>query len=385
MPDEQQQRRPMSARAKAILWLCAAALLAAGLAWFIYYEASGRYRQSTNDAEMRADSVAISPKTTGYVTQVLVEDNEDVKAGQVLVTIDPRDYRAKVEEDESEIAVSQASTAGARASLGEQYASIEQTRVQLAQARTKAAHDAGEVARYAPLVEAGAETAEKLAQLRQTADESADDVKAKAASLLAQQRHVASLEAQIEQNEAQVRSAQAKLASARSDLDSSTLKAPFDGRVGDKTVALGEFAQPGTRLLSIVPLEDLYIVANFKETQIGLMRPGQPAKIKVDALAGVELRGRVLSVSPGTGAQFSILPPQNATGNFTKVVQRVPVKIAFEAGPEARKLLVPGLSVTVTVDTIDEKHAREKIEREQDQSADRSPHTDPAPASAVHR
>ena len=365
MPDEKQQRRSWSPRAKAMLWLCAAVLLIAGAIWLFYYETSGRYRQSTNDAEMRADSVAISPKTTGYVAQVLVEDNQDVKAGQLLVTIDPRDYRAKVDEAESDIAVSQASATGARASLGEQYASIEQSRVQLAQAKTKAAHDAGEVDRYAPLVDSGAETAEKLAQLRQTANESADDVKAKAASLLAQQRHVASLEAQIEQNEAQVRNAQAKLASARSDFDSTTIRAPFDGRVGDKTVAVGQFTQPGTRLLSIVPLKDLYIVANFKETQIGLMRPGQPAAIKVDALSGIELQGRVVSVSPGTGAQFSILPPQNATGNFTKVVQRVPVKIAFDAGPEARKLLVPGLSVTVTVDTIHDKHARETIEQEQ--------------------
>ena len=370
MPDEKQQqrRRSLSPRAKVILWACVAVVLVVGAVWLADYETRGRYRQTTNDAEMRADSVTIAPKTTGYVTQVLVADNQDVKAGQLLVMIDQRDYAAKVQENESEIAVSQASTAGARASVDEQYAAIQQSRVELAQARVQAAHDAGEVARYAPLVEAGAETAEKLAQLRQTASQSADDVKVKEASLLAQQRHVASLEAQIQQYQAQISSAQAKLASAKTDLDSSELRAPFDGRVGDKTVAVGQFAQPGTRLMSIVPLQELYIVANFKETQIGLMRPGQPATIKVDALSGVELHGHVVSVSPGTGAQFSILPPQNATGNFTKVVQRVPVKIVFDAGPEARKLLVPGLSVTATVDTIGDKHARETIEHEQDQS-----------------
>jgi len=369
MPDEKQQQRPMSGRTKVILLVGAAILLIVGLIWLVSYQTSGRYRQSTNDAEMRADSVAIAPKTTGYVTQVLVADNQDVSAGQLLVTIDQRDYLAKVDEAESQIAVSQASAAGARSSLEEQYASIRQSRVQMEQAKVKAAHDAGEVARYAPLVSAGAETEEKLAQLRQTASESNDDVKVKDASLLAQQRHLASLEAQIRQNEAQTRSAQAKLASAQTDLDSSTIRAPFDGRVGDKTVAVGQFAQPGTRLLSIVPLKELYVVANFKETQIGLMRPGQPATIKVDALSGVKLQGHVVSVSPGTGAQFSILPPQNATGNFTKVVQRVPVKIAFDAGPEARKLLIPGLSVSATVDTILEKHTREAIKQEQiDQS-----------------
>lgn len=367
MADEKQQHKPMSRRTRVILGIGAALLLCLGLIWLVSYETSGRYRQSTNDAEMRADSVAIAPKTTGYVTQVLVADNQDVTAGQLLVTIDQHDYLAKVDEAKAQIAVSQASTAGARASLEEQYASIRQSRVQLDQARVKADHDADEVIRYTPLVDAGAETAEKLAQLRQTASESTDDVKVKDASLLAQQRHVASLEAQIQQNQAQILSAQAKLASAQSDLDSSTIRAPFDGRVGDKTVAVGQFAQPGTRLLSIVPLKDLYVVANFKETQIGLMRPGQPALIKVDALAGVRLRGRVVSVSPGTGAQFSILPPQNATGNFTKVVQRVPVKIAFDAGPEARELLVPGLSVSATVDTIQARHAPEAIKQEQQQ------------------
>jgi membrane fusion protein (multidrug efflux system) len=377
MPDEKLERGALRPRVRIILWVGAAVLLILGLIWLVQFETRGRYAQSTNDAEMRADSVAISPKTSGYVMQVLVADNQDVKAGQVLLTIDQRDYLAKVDEDQAQIAVSRAATAAARASVGEQHASIEQTRVQLAQARTQAAHDAGEVARYAPLVASGAETAEKLAQLRQTASQSADDVRIKAANLLAQQRHVASLEAQINQNEAQVESAEAKLASASSDLDSTTIKAPFDGRVGDKTVQVGQFAQAGTRLLSIVPLQDIYIVANFKETQIGLMRPGQPATIKVDALSGIELHGHVVSVSPGTGAQFSILPPQNATGNFTKVVQRVPVRIAFDAGPEARKLLVPGLSVTATVDTIAEKHAREAIKREQEHAPTRSAATPP--------
>ncbi len=145
------------------------------------------------------------------------------------------------------------------------------------------------------------------------------------------------------------------------------MRASVDGRIGDKGVRVGQFVQSGTRMMSVVPLSAIYITANYKETQIGLMRPGQPATIDVDALPGVHLRGHVESVSPGTGAQFSLLPPQNATGNFTKIVQRVPVRIAIDAGPEARRVLVPGLSVTVDVDTFGAKGSERDI-RDQEQA-----------------
>jgi len=162
--------------------------------------------------------------------------------------------------------------------------------------------------------------------------------------------------------------ARAQLASANVNVGSTILRAASDGRVGDKTVRVGQFVQPATRLMSLVPLSKLYVTANFKETQIGLMRVGQPARISVDALDGVDIVGHVESISPGTGAQFSLLPPQNATGNFTKIVQRVPVRVAIDAGPDARKLLVPGLSVTVTVDTIG---ASGEMKRIADQEAQR--------------
>jgi membrane fusion protein (multidrug efflux system) len=149
------------------------------------------------------------------------------------------------------------------------------------------------------------------------------------------------------------------------------LRASIDGRVGDKTVRVGQFAQAGTRLMSIVPVKQLYVEANFKETQLGLMRVGQPVTLEVDALPGVEIKGHVQSVSPGTGAQFSLLPPQNATGNFTKIVQRIPVRIAIDAGPETRALLVPGMSADVTVDTRSAKGAVKRIREEQDQHNER--------------
>ncbi len=364
-------KRKLSGRAKAILLIVVLGLIVAGILWFIDYRAHGQYLQETNDATIRADAVTVSPKTAGYVAEVLVTDNQDVAAGQPLVRIDPRDYRAQMAQADAQVAVAQAQADSARSQIREQYATIEQTRAQLVAARAQAAFDASEVARYAPLAASGAETREKLAQLRATATRSAQDARAQAAGLLTQQRRIASFTSQVRQGEAQGRAAQAQREAADVDVQATLLRAPIAGRVGDKTVTVGQYAQAGTRLMSLVPLDKLYIVANFKETQLALMRVGQPATIKVDALDGVELHGRVVSQSPGTGAQFSLLPPENATGNFTKITQRVPVRIALEATADARRLLVPGLSATVTVDTISAKGDLDRIRDQQKQLQDR--------------
>lgn len=171
-------------------------------------------------------------------------------------------------------------------------------------------------------------------------------------------------QAQIEQAKAQLAVAQASARQAQFDIHDTVIRSASAGRVGDRAVRVGQYVQPGSRLLTLVPVQDLYLEANFKETQIGMMRPGQPARILVDTLGGTELHGTVQSLSPGTGAQFALLPPQNATGNFTKIVQRVPVRIRVEAGKEARSVLVPGLSVTVHVDTRGAQAARERIDQE---------------------
>ena len=297
----------------------------------------------------------------------MVGDNQDVKAGQPLVRIDPRTYRAQAAQAEAQIAQARASADAARASINEQYATIAQAQAQLDSARIKAAHDAAEVARYRPLAASGAETREQLSQLELAARQSAEAVRVQAAAVAMQRRRVASFAAQLRQGQAQAQGAQAQLASVNVDVGSTLIRAATDGRIGDKTVTVGQFVQAGTRLMSVVPLDKLYVTANFKETQLALMRPGQPATIKVDALDGIELKGQVQSVSPGTGAQFSLIPPQNATGNFTKIVQRVPVRIAIEASPDARRLLVPGLSVTVTVDTIGAKGQLDRLREQQKQ------------------
>lgn len=341
-------------------------ILVAGGGWLFQYQTRGQFQQDTNDAYIQADAVTISPKISGYVEQVLVGDNEDVKAGQPLVRIDPRDYDAQAQQYRAQIDVAKANADNVRAMIGEQEAAIAQARAQLASAEEDARYAAREAGRYAPLAAIGAETGERLATMRNQAAKARSAADAQRAALLSAQRKVASLNAQIRQADAQGEAAQAQLAAAHVNVGSTVLKASVAGRIGDRSVRAGQFVQAGTRLMSVVPLSKLYVTANFKETQIGLMRAGQPATIEVDALDGTKIRGHVESISPGTGAQFSLLPPQNATGNFTKIVQRVPVRIALDAGPEARRVLVPGLSVTVTVDTLSAKGTQRSIAQQEE-------------------
>jgi len=356
-------RRPGVRRS---LLIAALILIVVLLILFIRYEAHGKYIESTNDAYIRADAVTISPKVSGYVAQVFVSDNQDVKAGAPLVRIDPRDYRAQLLQSRAQVSVATAASENARAMIHEQEGAVDQAAAQLAAADSDAQFAAAEVARYTPLAASGAETREKLASLRNQAAQAQKNAAAQRAALLVAERRVASLRAQARQAAAQREAAQAQLTAAGINLGSTIVQSSVDGRIGDKSVRVGQYVQSGTRLMSVVPLGQIYITANFKETQIGRMRPGQPARIRVDALDGIELRGHVQSVSPGTGAEFSLLPPQNATGNFTKIVQRVPVRIALDAGPEARKVLMPGLSVTVKVDTISAKDVEGRIEKQEE-------------------
>jgi membrane fusion protein (multidrug efflux system) len=210
----------------------------------------------------------------------------------------------------------------------------------------------------------GAHSIEELAQKRQTRDQDSAQVRTQEGQLLSAERQLGVQRAQLESDRAQVEQARAQVAQAEVDLQNTAISSSTDGRIGDRTVRVGQYVQAGTRLMSVVPIQGLYLVANFKETQIGLMRIGQPARIQVDAVSSGELHGTVQSFSPGTGAQFAILPPQNATGNFTKIVQRVPVRIEIESGPQARKVLVPGLSVTVTVDTLGAKKEAQQVKEE---------------------
>lgn len=340
-------------------------VLLIAVAWFARYQLVGKYIEGTNNAYIQADAVTVASKVGGYVEEVLVADNQVVKAGQPLLRIDPRDYRAQSAQYEAQSAVADAQAAGIRAQLAEQQAAIQSARADLDAASGEAAFAAAEVARYEPLIASGAESREKLSSLRNQSRLAAARAARARAMLASADRRIATLEAQVTEARARGSASRAQLAAADVNLRSTLIRASTAGRVGNKTVRVGQFAQPGTRLMTVVP-DAIYIVANFKETQVGLMRTGQPVTIEVDALSGLELKGKVDSLSPGTGAQFSLLPPQNATGNFTKIVQRVPVRISVLAGPETRALLVPGLSVEVKVDTRSAADSVDRIEREQE-------------------
>jgi membrane fusion protein (multidrug efflux system) len=317
----------------------------------IHWWTIGRFVQSTNDAFLQADQVTVAPKVGGYVEQVLVADNQEVAAGQPLVRIDSRDSRSRLDQAQAQVDQSLAAAAQARAQIGQQAAQIAQARAQLGGLRAIAAYAALQVERYGPLAQSGAESAEHLDQLRQNQAQADAQAAAAAAQLLAAQRQMGALQAQVRVVGAQTEQAQAQARQAGDNLGDAVVRASIAGRIGDRTVRPGQFVQPGTRLMSVVPVQSIYLVANFKETQLGRMRPGQPVAIKVDALGGQRLSGVVDSFAPGTGAQFALIPPNNATGNFTKIVQRVPVRIRLDAPASLRPILLPGLSASVAVDT----------------------------------
>jgi len=343
-------------------------LLVGGIAFYIYYDRHARYFEETNDALIEADQVAISSRLAGYVGKVAVEDNQRVAKGALLVTIDPVDYRNRLDAADADIAAARAAEGAARASQAETLAAVEQARAGLKSAEADFAFATREVARYRPLVAKGAEPAAKLSDLMAGRDRADAAVAAQQAALRQAQLRVESAAAQATNLAAQVATATVRRRIAAVDLASTELAAPIKGKVASRSVRVGQYVQPGMRLLTLVPTDDLYVVANFKETQVGLMRPGQPASIRVDALPGVVFAGQVASVSPGTGANFSLIKPENATGNFTKIVQRVPVRIRISVGPIARQVLVPGMSLGVEVDTRAAQDEIDAIREEQERA-----------------
>jgi len=318
--------------------------------WVSYWLTTGRFLENTEDAYVKADSVTISPKVGGYVEQVLVTDNQMVKKGDPLVRLDSRQYQAVSDKAAASVANLRAGLAQVRAQIVQQEAQLAQSQAQQQEEKLTAQHATEEWMRYQPLVRSGASTDEQLAQLNYSRKQALVQLRASDATVQAAEGRVAEGREQLQAMQAQLRGAEAQLRSNKLDLDDTTLRSTLDGQVGDRGVRPGQLVQPGTRLMSIVPVSHLYVVANFKETQVGGMRIGQPVRLRIDALPGQVLMGTVDSFSPGTGSEFALLPPENATGNFTKIVQRVPVRIRFVT-QGLPPVVVPGLSVSAEVDT----------------------------------
>ncbi|MGE4527681.1 MAG: HlyD family secretion protein [Rhodospirillaceae bacterium] len=336
-------------RKRLILGVAAVGLCIGGYFGWSWYS-HGRFIESTDNAYVSGDIVAIAPKVPGRIAMLAVADNQPVKAGDLLLRLDDADYRAAVNQAQGSFDAATAAVAVVDGNIAVAESSIAEAEATLASAQAERTRAAADLARYKKLSAAQFASQQKMQTALADAEKAVAEVRQNAAALATAKSRLALLAAQRRQAEAEVETARAALEAARIRLADTELRAPVDGVVGNKGVQIGQYVQSGQQTMSVVPVAGVYVVANFKETQLARMRQGQPVKITVDTYRGRTLSGVVDSVSPGSGAVFSLLPPENATGNFTKIVQRIPVKILLDDA--ARKtLLLPGMSVEAKVDT----------------------------------
>jgi membrane fusion protein (multidrug efflux system) len=351
------KRKPLSPRTRIGLAIAGLVLISAlaiyGAEWLLH----GRFIESTDDAYLRADSVTIAPRVSGYIDQIYVKENQHVAAGTPLVHIDKRNYQDSLSQQSASVAARTADLDAADSQIKQQHDVIAQNRAQASSAHAKAQFSRQQAERYRSLRDQGADTEEKFAQAQNERLQDAAAEAAAIAGLRAAQSQLGVLESRREQAVAQLASAKAQVSTALQNLDDTVLKASVEGTIGDDSARVGQYVQPGTRLMSLVPVQSVYLVANFKETQIKHMRVGQKATLKIDAIGSTEIEAQVESFAPGTGAEFALLPPENATGNFIKIVQRVPVRLRVMPPHDLAERLLPGLSVRVAVDTSDRDHA----------------------------
>jgi len=338
-------------RIRSVLFTVLAIVVIAGIVFGVRWLTYGRYIEGTDDAYLKADAVTASPRVNGYIEQVYVVDNQMVKAGDPLVRIDLRTYKVALTQQDATVDARSADIKAAESQITQQEAVVEQSRAQLSGALANAKFARDEAARYKVLRDQGVETDERYAQAVNQRDQTAASLLGARANVKVAERQLETLRSQISQARAQLEVAKASSNTARLNLDDTIIRASINGRIGDKTAQVGQFVQPGTRLMSVVPVQDIYLVANYKETQVRRMKVGQKATVKVDALGDEEIPGIIDSFAPGTGAQFALLPPENATGNFIKIVQRVPVRIKLMPPADVAQRLLPGLSVSVDIDT----------------------------------
>jgi membrane fusion protein (multidrug efflux system) len=310
-----------------------------------------RTQQKTNDAFVSADFTLVVPRVAGFIKEVLVEDNQQVKTGQLLALIDDRDLRAAAQAADAETLVARAQLQNARATLERQASVIAQAQASVVSAKAEMAFAEHELNRYDHLAGVGAGTVQNAQQARTRIDQANARLANAMAVLAAERKQVDILTAQRDAAEGGLKRAQAALEIASYELSYTRIVAPQDGMVGERAVRVGAYVTPGSKILAVVPLAQAYVVANFQETQLTNVQPGQGVQVRVDSLGGEVLNGRVESIAPATGVTFASIKPDNATGNFTKVVQRIPVKIVLEPGQALASRLRVGMSVEASIDT----------------------------------
>lgn len=327
----------------ALMLLTAAIIGALAFAWGV----SGR-AVYTDNAYVRGDITSLAPKVAGYVTAVEVSDNQAVRAGDVLFRIDDRDYRARLAQAQADLDAAKARLANAAEEVELQGSLVRQARAQRQSTLAELSLATKTSVRRHELIEGGGISQALVDESDSAVSRAEAGVAASSAAVDAQRQKVDVLVAQQQAAVAAVAQAEAARELARIDLENTVVRAPVSGVIGNRQVRVGRLVSPGTPLLDIVPVAQVYVVANFKETQLRNLRPGAPVRIEIDGYPGITIRGSVESLAPGSGSAFSLFPADNATGNFVRVVQRVPVKIRLHDNPLPGRLL-PGLSARVEV------------------------------------
>ncbi len=310
--------------------------------------------QRTNNAYVVADYTVVAPKIAGFVSTVEVQDNQPVKAGDVLARIDDRDYQVALQAACADLANAQAQLANAQAALAQQGTLIEQARASVDVNRAELTLASADQQRYQALARDGAGTVQNAQQAQSRQASASAHLQQGQAALANARQRTAILSAGVQAAQAAVARAQAVQARAELDLAHTVLRAPIAGVVGRRAVRVGAYLTPGTPVLAVVPLQQAFVVANFQETQMTRMHAGQRVELKVDVFPGTSLQGRIDSIAPATGVTFAAVAPENATGNFTKVVQRIPVKIVLEPGQPLLEHLRAGMSVEARVELRDD-------------------------------
>jgi membrane fusion protein (multidrug efflux system) len=333
--------------------LSAALLAVLGVAGYFgsHWWTVGRFLVSTDDAYVGAKSATLAAKIPGYMATLAVDDNQHVRAGDVIAWIDDGDYLLAVEAARDKVATQKATIERIGQQIVAQRAAVEQANAQVASAEAGATRARLELDRQQTLAAREFASRQRLEQAQADRDQTIAAVNSAKAQTQSAAANVDVLKGQQEEAARTLKELETSLAKTERDLSFAVIRAPFEGVVGNRAVQTGDYVQPGQRLASLVPLDDVYIDANFKETQVARLRSGQTAQIKVDALPDQRIEGAVVSFAPASGSVFSLLPPDNATGNFTKIVQRVPVRIRVPAEVAREGLLRPGMSVVVSVDT----------------------------------
>ncbi|MGQ4275159.1 HlyD family secretion protein [Terrihabitans sp. B22-R8] len=347
------------------LILLAVAVLALGVGgYFGYgYWTEGRFMVSTDDAYVQADVTTLVAKASGYVSKIHVRDNAQVKAGDLLAEIDAGDYQLAAQAARDKIAAQEASIGRINAQIPASEAAVAQAQAQIVSAEATRVRAQSDFDRAEALAARDFGSRQALDTARANRDNALASLESAKAGLAQARANVDVTKAQLTEAQASLNGLRTELASAERDLSFTQIHAPADGVVGNRAIDVGSYVTTGTRMMALVPTSTVYVAANFKETQLAEIVPGQEVSLSVDAIEKIEIRGRVESIAPASGSVFSLLPVENATGNFTKIVQRVPVRIALDADEAVRAHLRPGLSVVVDVDTRTAPPATHTAER----------------------